>query len=83
MNPAPAGIFRRMLRSTGLRRGEKPIRASLSASETDATFTLGSRLGESPSERYAPDREEILRQALEAWRVNPLARRIVGSPRST
>lgn len=55
------------------------VRAALSTyPETDATFTLGSRLGENPTERYAPDREELLRQALEAWRVNPLARRIVG-----
>ena len=28
-------------------------------------------------DRYDHDREEVLRQALEAWRVNPLARRIV------
>ncbi len=28
-------------------------------------------------ERYDYDREDMLRQALEAWRVNPLARRIV------
>ncbi len=55
------------------------VRAALSAyPETDTTFSIGSRLGENPSERYAPDREELLRQALEAWRVNPLARRIVG-----
>ncbi len=55
------------------------VRAALSTyPETDATFAIGSRLGENPSERYAPDREELLRQALEAWRVNPLARRIVG-----
>jgi len=28
-------------------------------------------------DRRAPDRDEVLRDALEAWRVNPLARRIV------
>lgn len=55
------------------------VRAALSAlPETDTTFAIGSRLGENPAERYTPDREELLRQALEAWRVNPLARRIVG-----
>ncbi len=55
------------------------VRSALAAlPETDASFTIGSRLGESVSERYAPDREEIQRQVLEAWRVNPLARRIVG-----
>jgi hypothetical protein len=40
------------------------------------------RFGFSPQapagrDRYDHEREEILRQALEAWRVNPLARRIV------
>lgn len=64
-------IFRRVI--------NERVRAALSTSpETDATFTIGSRLGENPAERYEPDREELLRQALEAWRVNPLARRIVG-----
>ena len=29
-------------------------------------------------DRYTPDRDQLLRDALEAWRVNPLARRIVG-----
>jgi len=31
-----------------------------------------------PRDRYAYDRDEVLADALEAWRVNPLARRIVG-----
>jgi hypothetical protein len=31
-----------------------------------------------PRDRYDYDRGEVLRDALEAWRVNPLARRIVG-----
>ena len=38
------------------------------------SFSPGSQ-GE--RDRYDHDREEVLRQALEAWRVNPLARRIV------
>jgi hypothetical protein len=48
------------------------------AAETDATFLVGGR-GWSFEERdrLDYDREEVLRQALEAWRVNPLARRIV------
>jgi hypothetical protein len=33
--------------------------------------------GTDARDRFDYDREEILRQALEAWRVNPLARRIV------
>jgi hypothetical protein len=31
-----------------------------------------------PRDRYGYDRDEVLRDALEAWRINPLARRIVG-----
>jgi hypothetical protein len=77
MNSQRANPLRRLLASAGVR-GNKPVRAAMSSMETDATFAIGSRLGENPAERYAPDREEILRQALEAWRVNPLARRIVG-----
>ena len=73
-SPAPH-LFERLF----ARRIDERVRAALAAlPETDATFAIGSRLGESPQERYAPDREELLRQALEAWRVNPLARRIVG-----
>lgn len=34
-------------------------------------------LGSGDRDRYTYDREEILRDALEAWRLNPLARRIV------
>ena len=54
------------------------VRAALSSAETDATFLVGSRTGETLTDRYPYDREEIQKQALEAWRVNPLARRIVG-----
>lgn len=57
---------------------EKQVRERLAHIESDATFLVGSRLGDAPTDRYAYDREEIQRQALEAWRVNPLARRIVG-----
>ena len=55
----------------------RQVREAL-AVETDATFTVGSRLaGAASFERADADREEILAQALEAWRVNPLARRMV------
>lgn len=57
---------------------ESQVRQALALAETDATFTVGSHLGEAQHDRLPYDREEILRQALEAWRVNPLARRIVG-----
>jgi hypothetical protein len=54
------------------------VREALAQAETDNTFLAGNRSGESLTDRYPFDREEIQRQALEAWRVNPLARRIVG-----
>jgi len=74
MNSASSGIFKRLFN-----RSRQPEHAHLSTpAETDASFLIGCRLGDNPAERYAPDREELQRQVLEAWRVNPLARRIVG-----
>lgn len=56
----------------------RQVRAALAA-ESDATFTLGARsLNASERDRFDYDRQELTRQALEAWRLNPLARRIVG-----
>jgi len=56
----------------------RQARQALALAEDDSTFTLGSRSGASQFDRFACDREETQRQALEAWRVNPIARRIVG-----
>lgn len=50
------------------------------ADETDATFTLGTPVSAaalSPRDRLPADRLQPLDQSLEAWRANPLARRIV------
>lgn len=57
---------------------DRQVHEALAHAETDASFLVGSRSGEAQTDRYAYDREEIQLQALEAWRVNPLARRIVG-----
>ena len=54
------------------------VRAALATVENDTTFAVGSRSGVSTYDRFAYDREEMHKQALEAWRVNPIARRIVG-----
>ena len=52
--------------------------ARLSTSENDNTFTVGVRPWDtSPRDRYVTDRREILEEALNAWRLNPLGRRIV------
>lgn len=53
-----------------------PRRARLS-DESDATFIPGPGWALEQRERTNYDRESILRQSLEAWRTNPLARRIV------
>jgi hypothetical protein len=47
-----------------------------SAPESDESFVVGRQAG-SGAERYEYDREKLLHNAFEAWRVNPLARRIV------
>lgn len=56
------------------------VRAALSA-ESDQSFPLGAHAlapAQGARDRYEYDRGEALQQALEAWRINPLARRIVG-----
>jgi hypothetical protein len=54
-----------------------PERAARARLEDDGTFYLGVR-GAAQRERRDYNREELLGLALEAWRANPLARRIVG-----
>ena len=44
----------------------------------DRQIGAGGRAIEGDRDRYVYDRTEVLRDALEAWRLNPLARRIVG-----
>ena len=54
------------------------LRQQLAVIENQDTFLVGTRsLSQSDRDRFSYDREEILSQSLEAWRVNPLARRIV------
>ncbi len=56
---------------------DRPMRAALH-SESEATFALGARTaGSLPDERPFAERCDIQQQVLEAWRVNPLARRLV------
>ena len=57
----------------------REARARLSSAETENNFVVGARhYGDSIRDRLIADREDILADALEAWRLNPLARRIVG-----
>jgi len=54
------------------------LRETLSVSEDDNTFFVGTRrYDESDRDRMEYNRQDVLEQCLEAWRDNPLARRIV------
>jgi len=57
-------------------------RAQLRRAEEDNTLTVGASTlwarSEGPRDRWPSDRGQMLADALEAWRVNPLARRMVG-----
>ena len=54
------------------------LRIWLSIPETENTFLVGTTsLYSTDRDRPAYTREEILEQCLDAWRYNPLARRIV------
>jgi hypothetical protein len=53
-------------------------RATLSLPEQESTFLIGTESYFSqPRDRDAYDRQEVLQDSLQAWRFNPLARRIV------
>lgn len=51
-------------------------REKLAVSLSDGFYEYPAGAGET-RERYPADRQELLRQSLEAWQTNPLARRIV------
>ncbi len=55
----------------------RQVHACFSA-ESEATFLIGARAsGDNLLDRPSGDRQNLQEQALEAWRVNPLARRLV------
>lgn len=69
----PESLFSRWFRNNS--RSDK--RAKLAA-ESDETFLVGHQAAAPGAlDRFEYDREKLLRDALQAWRVNPLARRIV------
>lgn len=53
------------------------LRLWLSIPETENTFYVGTTALATDRDRPAYSREEILQQCIDAWRYNPLARRIV------
>jgi len=54
----------------------RQVRAMLKVIENDLTFNKTGATSEH-RDRYDYDRLDVMQQALEAWRVNPLARRII------
>ncbi|MGB4594520.1 MAG: hypothetical protein WBI14_01265 [Anaerolineaceae bacterium] len=61
-----------------LREQEESVHASLALAETDNTLLVGARSAyELPHDRIAFDREAVMSDCMDAWRFNPLARRIV------
>ncbi len=57
---------------------ERSVRDALSVAENDNTFFIGTRrYDETDRDRLEYNRQDILEQCLDAWRENPLARRIV------
>lgn len=57
----------------------RQVRQQLAVNEQENAFLVGvRRYDESQRDRRATDRESILEDCLEAWRTDPLARRLVG-----
>ena len=57
---------------------EEPARANLAVAETENTLLVGARSAyDLPNDRIAFDREAVMSDCLDAWRFNPMARRIV------
>ena len=57
---------------------DKAVREALAVVENENNFLIGTRsMTQSDRDRFTYTREDILQQSLDAWRLNPLARRIV------
>ena len=77
------GIFNRKNRTNTMEAqvqesAEGEQRTGLSLVENEGSFLVGaSALGDQPRDRHAYDRLQVLDDCLDAWRLNPLARRII------
>ena len=68
------GIFDRFFKT----QIDQAVQAQLAVIENENTLLIGTRpLSQSERDRFTYDRNDILEQSLVAWRLNPLARRIV------
>lgn len=70
--------FQTLFQRTDINKEVSEVRSSLSLVETENTLLVGSQSFSSQArDRDAYDRQEVLQDSLQAWRFNPLARRIV------
>ncbi len=74
LSPFFGGLFRP---STRLHNGPTETKLTTGLRETDTNFYPGSNMSSLYRDRYDYDRKVILAECLRAWRVNPIARRIV------
>ena len=70
--------FQTLFQRTDITKEVSEVRSSLSLVETENTLLVGSQSFSSQArDRDAYNRQEVLQDSLQAWRFNPLARRIV------
>ncbi len=72
-----SSLRRRFQQFIGLQPQVEQQQMQLSLEETENTLLVGAwQAGESPRDRLAYDRQDMLADCMDAWRFNPLARRI-------
>ena len=72
-----SSLRRRFQQFIGLQPQVEQQQMQLSLEETENTLLVGAwQAGESPRDRLAYDRQDVLADCMDAWRFNPLARRI-------
>ncbi len=78
MNADKNQLFTKLVRRVFGPEINRQVRALLSSAENDNTFMVGARnASQSYRDRLDADRYQVLSDCLEAWRANPLARRLI------
>lgn len=68
------GLFDKLIE----KRLDAAVRSALALVENENSFLIGTRsLSQSDRDRFTYDRKDVLDQCLEAWRENPIARRVI------
>ena len=72
-----SNLRQQLLHFLGLQPQTQQHQMQLSLEETENTLLVGAwQAGDSPRDRLAYDRQDVLADCMDAWRFNPLARRI-------